>query len=55
MLSPAKMEFIERLVVFHMGVIVQEFHSGTLDENLCENINKIHFMANMDNKMTLKF
>lgn len=55
MVSPAKTEFIERSISYHMGVLARGFRSGLLDENLQENIDETHFIVNMDNKRTLGF
>ncbi|KAL3681117.1 hypothetical protein R1sor_024073 [Riccia sorocarpa] len=53
--SPAKQEFIERYTAYHLGVLSRGFQSGELDENLQENIDKTHFVVNMDNGRTLGF
>lgn len=55
MVSPTKTEFINHSVAFHMGVLAWEFQSGALDKNLMENIDKTHFVINMDNGRTLGF
>lgn len=55
MVSPAKTEFIERCVAYHIGVLAREFRNGLLDENLVENIDETHFIINMDNGRTLGF
>ncbi|KAL3678629.1 hypothetical protein R1sor_021585 [Riccia sorocarpa] len=53
--SPAKTEFIERHVAYHMGELKRGFLGGILDENLMENIDETHFMINMDNGKTVGF
>ena len=54
-LSPAKTEFIEKSVAYHLGCVKRKFDSGELDENLVENIDQIHFIINMDNGKSLGF
>lgn len=55
MVCPAKIEFIERSIAYHLGILARGFRSGQLDENLQENIDETHFIVNMDNKRTLSF
>lgn len=53
--SPAKLEFIEKTVAFHLGQIKREFAAGTLQEDMIENVDETHFLINMDNGRTLGF
>lgn len=55
MVSPAKQEFIEREVAFHLGCMARQFRSGELDENNLENADETHFQINFDNGRTLGF
>lgn len=53
--SPAKQEFIEKEVAFHLGVLKRGFDDNSIDENLVENIDETHFLINMSNGRTLGF
>ncbi|KAL3691653.1 hypothetical protein R1sor_005304 [Riccia sorocarpa] len=53
--SPAKQEFIDRSIAYHLGRLCKGFQSGELDENLQENADETHFVINMDNSHTLGF
>ena len=53
--SPEKKQEIEMQVAYHLGVLNRGFQDGTFDENLMENIDKTHFVVNMDNGRTLGF
>ena len=53
--SPEKELQIERSTVYHLGVLKRGFETGLFDENLMENIDKTHFVVNMDNDRTLGF
>lgn len=55
MVSPAKQEFIERQVAFHMGELRRGFLDGTYHQDLMENMDETHFIINMDNGRTLGF
>ena len=41
--------------MYHLGVLQRGFGSGILDENLMENVDKTHFVINLDNDHTLGF
>ena len=41
--------------VYHLGVLLKGFSSGEFDENLIENLDKTHFVVNLDNGQTLGF
>ena len=53
--SPQKECKIEMHTAFHLGVLHRDFSKGTFDENLMENIDKTHFVVNMNNGRTLGF
>ena len=53
--SPAKELQIERSTICHLGVLKRGFKTSLFDENLMENIDKTHFVVNMDNSRTLMF
>lgn len=55
MVSPAKQEWIEKSVAFHMGVLKRGFECGELNEDCVENADETHFVFNMDNGRTLGF
>ena len=41
--------------MYHLGVLQRGFRSGIFDENLMENVDKTHFVVNLDNGRTLGF
>ena len=41
--------------MYHLGVLQRGFGSGIFDENLIENIDKTHFVVNLDNGRILGF
>ncbi|KAL3693634.1 hypothetical protein R1sor_007285 [Riccia sorocarpa] len=53
--NPAKQEYIDRSIAYHLGILCRGFQSGELDENLQENADETHFVINMDNGHTLGF
>lgn len=53
--SPAKIEYIERTVAFHLGELQRGFQSGELDEDSMENVDETHFIIDMNNGMSLGF
>lgn len=53
LVSPAKLEQIEREVAFHLGQVSREFRSGSLKEEDVFNADETHFVINMDNHKTL--
>lgn len=44
----AKKDFIEREVAFRFGALQQQFHLETLNEECVENMDKTHFILNID-------
>ena len=53
--SPDKELQIEMQTAYHLGVLYRGFSSGEFDENLIENLDKTHFVVNLDNGRTLGF
>lgn len=54
-LSPAKEEFIQKEVAYHLGKLARAFRSGELQEDDVENADETHFVINLDNGRTLGF
>ena len=46
---------IEMQTTYHLGVLHRGFSSREFDENLIENLDKTHFIVNLDNGQTLGF
>jgi hypothetical protein len=53
--SPEKERQIEMNTAYHLDVLQRGFQFGVFDENLIENLDKIHFTVNMNNDRTLGF
>ncbi|KAI9103974.1 hypothetical protein DFS34DRAFT_646116 [Phlyctochytrium arcticum] len=51
--SPDKEKMIEQSIAVHMGELKRGFDSGKLNKDLIKNVDKTHFVINMDNKRTL--
>ncbi|ETK84350.1 hypothetical protein L915_10678 [Phytophthora nicotianae] len=55
LVSPQKVEDIEKQVAYHLGKLMRGFESGLYDENAIENIDEIHFVVDFDDSETLGF
>ncbi|ETO82009.1 hypothetical protein F444_03758 [Phytophthora nicotianae P1976] len=55
LVSPQKVEDIEKQVAYHLGKLKRGFESGLYDENAIENIDETHFVVDFDNGKTLGF
>jgi hypothetical protein len=53
--SPGKEIQIEMQATHYLGVLQRDFQTGIFDENLIKNIDKIHFVINIDNGHILGF
>lgn len=53
MVSESKRIEIDKSIVRHLAVLMHDFKSGTLDEDLCFNMDETAFHVNMDDKKTL--
>ena len=53
--SPKKELSIEMQTTYNLEVLQRRFSSREFDENLIKNLNKIHFVVNLDNGQTLGF
>ena len=53
--SPSQTSFIERKVLYHLGVLQRSFEAKLLDENMVDNMDETHFILNMNNRKTLSF
>ena len=53
--SPKKELQIEQNTIYHLEVLIRGFDSGLIDENLMKDIDKTHFVVNMDSRRTLGF
>ena len=53
--SPEKELQIQRATVYHLGLLQRGFGTRIFDENLMENVDKTHFVINLDNGHTLGF
>ena len=53
--SPQKKREIEIHTTFHLGVLHRGFSNGTFNGNLMENIDRTHFVVNMNDGRTLGF
>ena len=51
--SPDKGSHVKMLTAFHLGVVQRRFLSGEYHEEYIENVDKKHFVINMDNGRTL--
>lgn len=55
MVSAERQQHIDKEIAFHLGVVLRDFKSGVLDEDVVENVDETHFVINMDNGKTLGF
>ena len=46
---------IKRATTYHLGVLLRGLESEVFDDKLMENVNKTHFIVNLDNGCTLEF
>ncbi|CAI5707486.1 unnamed protein product [Peronospora effusa] len=53
LISPKKIDRIERSVVHHLEVLHRRFERGQYDENKMRNMDETHFVINCDNGTAL--